>query len=327
VTVPGVLRGGAVHSGAIGLAIVVAFSATHPRATPGNPPQTPDGRDASPHQVRFVPVEPTVRLEVLDWGGSGRPVLFVGCYLTAHVYDNIAPKLTDGFQVYAVTRRGVGASDQPTTGYSPQRRADDVLAVIDALKLHKPIFVGNSCGGDILHTLGARNPDRIGGLMYLDAAEDPTLTPADYGLPPFDTSRLPARGGSPQAPVEFPDADIRARERWPTDPAVRRAIVEDNRVKPDYAGIRVPVVAIYRSISKASAFKLYPPKTDAERQGVEEGYAHARGMLLKWQRDLLAGVPAAKIVELDGANLYMFLSNEADVIRELRAFAASLPPE
>jgi len=37
-----------------------------------------------------------------------------------------------------------------------------------------------------------------------------------------------------------------------------------------------------------------------------------------------AGVPTARIVELPAANLYMFLSNEADVIREIRAFAATL---
>jgi hypothetical protein len=33
-------------------------------------------------------------------------------------------------------------------------------------------------------------------------------------------------------------------------------------------------------------------------------------MLTRWQRDLLTGVPGAKIVELPGANLYMFLTNE-----------------
>src|SRR5688572_25936793 len=79
-------------------------------------------RDPSPHQVRFVTVDSSVRLEVLDWGGTGRPILFIGCYLTGHVYDDIAPKLTDRFHVYAVTRRGVGASDRPQTGYDPQRR-------------------------------------------------------------------------------------------------------------------------------------------------------------------------------------------------------------
>jgi hypothetical protein len=35
-------------------------------------------------------------------------------------------------------------------------------------------------------------------------------------------------------------------------------------------------------------------------------------------------VPAAWIVGLPGANLYIFLSNEADILREVRAFAASV---
>jgi pimeloyl-ACP methyl ester carboxylesterase len=274
-------------------------------------------RDPSPHQVRFVTVDSVVRLEVLDWGGIGRPVLFVGCYLTGHVYDNIAPKLTDRFHVYAITRRGVGASDHPPTGYSPQRRADDILEVITLLKMEKPILVGNSCGGDILHTLGARNPERIGGLMYLDAAEDPTLTLADYNTPRVDPARLPARVGAPANP-SFPEAEMRQLDQWPLDPAIRRAIVEDNRVRPDYANIRVPVLTMEQ------ALKEFPPKNEQERAALNEEYAARRAGLSKWQRDLLGGVPNAKIVELPGANLYMFLSNEADVMRELRAFASSL---
>jgi hypothetical protein len=47
-------------------------------------------------------------------------------------------------------------------------------------------------------------------------------------------------------------------------------------------------------------------------------------MLEKWESDLRAGVPGARIVELPGAELYMFLSNEADIIREIRAFALTL---
>ncbi len=49
-------------------------------------------------------------------------------------------------------------------------------------------------------------------------------------------------------------------------------------------------------------------------------------MVSRWERDLLAGVPAARIVELAGANLYMFLSNEADVLREVRTFASVVSP-
>jgi pimeloyl-ACP methyl ester carboxylesterase len=279
--------------------------------------------DPSPHQVRRVTVAPNVDLEVLDWGGTGRPVLFVGCYLTAHVYDNIAPKLTDRFHVYAVTRRGVGASDRPATGYDPRRRAADVLEVIGALRMEKPILIGNSCGGDILHTLGAERPERLGGLVYLDAAEDPTLRSADYPHIPIDQANLPKRQAT-SPPVAFPEAEKRELAARPLDPAIRRAIVDDNRVRPPYARIRVPVVAIYRTTTFEQALKDYAPENDVQRAALVQGYAGAQAMLDKWQADLRAGVPEARIVELPGANLYMFLSNEADIIRELRAFAAIL---
>ena len=42
------------------------------------------------------------------------------------------------------------------------------------------------------------------------------------------------------------------------------------------------------------------------------------------EADLRAGVPGARIVELPGAGLYMFLSNEADIMREVRAFGLTL---
>lgn len=280
--------------------------------------------DPSPHQIRFVTVDAGVRLEVLDWGGVGRPVVFVGCYLTAHVYDNIAPKLTDQFHVYAVTRRGVGVSDRPATGYDPGRRSADILEVIRALDMRKPILVGDSCGGGILHSLGAEHPDRLGGLVYLDAAEDPTLRLSDYGLVSFAQPDLPKPVGKPQR-IAFPEAERRQLSDHPIDPAIRKAIVEDNNVKPPYDRIRVPVLAVYRTVTLEQALKDYPPRNEKERAAVEERYAAGRAMLTRWQRDLLAGVPGAKIVELPGAGLYMFLSNEADVIRELRAFAASLP--
>lgn len=282
-------------------------------------------RDSSPHQVQFVTVKSSVRLEVLDWGGRGRPLLFVGCYLTAHAYDDIAPRLTGHFRVYAVTRRGVGASDRPATGYDPQTRADDILNVMDALRLDKPILVGHSCGGWILHTIGAEHPERVGGLAYLEAAEDPTLKLSDYpSLPGADPANLP-KPVRQSSPVVFPEAERRELAERPLDPAIRKAMLEDHKVKPDYSRIRVPVLAIYRTTTLEQGLKLYQPQNDQERALLFQLYAATRGMLEKWQADLRTGVPHARIVELPGANLYMFLSNEADVIHELRTFAATLP--
>src|SRR5579871_2270147 len=94
-------------------------------------------RDESPHTVRFVTVDSNIKLEVLDWGGSGRAiVLLAGLGNTAHVFDDFAPKLTGTYHVYGITRRGFGNSSSPRAtpkNYSADRLGDDVLAVIRSL--------------------------------------------------------------------------------------------------------------------------------------------------------------------------------------------------
>jgi hypothetical protein len=146
---------------------------------------------------------------------------------------------------------------------------------------------------------------------------------ADYDRQAVDTAHLPGR--VPRA-VSFPEAETRQLDQWPLDPAIRRAIVEDNRVRPGYARIRVPVGAIYRTVTMEQALRERPARTERERAAVNQVYENGRAMALRWQTDLLAGVPGAKLVELPGAHLYMFLSNEGDVMRELRTFASSLAP-
>jgi hypothetical protein len=65
--------------------------------------------DPTSHTVQFVTVELGVKLEVLDWGGSGCPLVFLaGLGDTAHVFDNFAPKFTGRYHVYGITRRGFG---------------------------------------------------------------------------------------------------------------------------------------------------------------------------------------------------------------------------
>ena len=145
-------------------------------------------QDNSAHRIRFISIAPDVRLEVLDWGGAGRPVVFLAGYLTAHAYDEIAPKLTATARVYGITRRGVGASSKPRTGYTATESSEDVLRVLNALKLERPILVGHSFGGQDLTVIGATQPTRIAGLAYLDSAEDTTLEPVE-GL---DPDKLPA---------------------------------------------------------------------------------------------------------------------------------------
>src|SRR5262249_51274930 len=85
-------------------------------------------RDTSPHRVLKVQTAPNVTLEVLDWSGQGPAlVLLAGMGTTAHIYDDFAPKLTSEFHVWGITRRGFGASSQPTTGYDPVTLGADIL--------------------------------------------------------------------------------------------------------------------------------------------------------------------------------------------------------
>ena len=338
------------HSIARALAVTALLGSCTADARNGMPRSQSDAvwNDPSPHQVRWVTVDSSVKLEVLDWGGTGPPAVLLGCYLSAHMHDDFAPKLTNQFHVYAITRRGIGASDKPALGYSVQRSTDDVFEVLDALKLQKPLLVGTSCAGQVLTQFASQHAERLSGLVYLDGAADPTMTAADVGTPSPDPATLPSLRTPPapdytsfeafriaqrrDAGVAFPEAEL--RQQFIANPdgsmgrsllsmVIRQAITVDARTKPDYSGIRVPVLALYqrdRPFEEVAA--RYAIRTEQERRALRQQYEGTRALYVRWQRDLAAAIPDARIIELPGANLFMFLSNEADVLREIRAFAA-----
>lgn len=57
----------------------------------------------------------------------------------------------------------------------------------------------------------------------------------------------------------------------------RKSGVEDNKVKPDYVHIRVPVVAIFRTMTKEEFLLEYPPRNAEERAAMDQAYAGAGG--------------------------------------------------
>jgi pimeloyl-ACP methyl ester carboxylesterase len=119
----------------------------------------------------MVTVDANVQIEVLEWGGSGPAlVLLAGAGNTAHVFDEFAPALASVGRVYGITRRGYGASSAPATGYSVERLGNDVLQVLDALALERPVLIGHSIAGQELSVLATQHPNRIAGVVYLDGA-------------------------------------------------------------------------------------------------------------------------------------------------------------
>jgi pimeloyl-ACP methyl ester carboxylesterase len=127
--------------------------------------------DPSPHRVQRVAVDADVQLEVLDWGGSGPPlVLLAGAGNTAHVFDDLAPRLTTLGRVVGITRRGFGASTAAEAGYDAARLGADVWQVVTTLGLSRPVLVGHSIAGQELSWIATTQPGEVRGLVYIDAA-------------------------------------------------------------------------------------------------------------------------------------------------------------
>jgi len=246
-------------------------------------------KDPSPHTASFVTSERDVKLEVLDWGGpsTGRTLVLVpGLGNTAHIFDVLATKLTARYHVIGVTRRGFGDSSAPASGYGADRLGDDVLAVIDALKISKPVLAGHSLGGEELSSIGSRYPERIAGLIYLDAGYS-------YAFYAPDIEPFPAP----------PTTSL---------PPIMQGIMSGRQ---NYTRIPVPILAIYALPHDPGAAAPAAVRAQTEANDVK---AEAQAKAFE------AGLPTARVVRIPRANHYVFVSNEADVLREMETFIASL---
>jgi len=312
--------------------------------------QLPTWKDPSLHTTKLVIVEDEVRLEVLDWGGSGRPlVLLAGGGDTAHVFDDFAPKLTPSFHVYGITRRGFGESGFSPKDYGADRLGDDVLAVLGALNLKKPVLVGHSLGGEELSSVATRHPSRVSALVYLEAAYPYAF---DNGKGPSMKEFEEARKLMPEAPrpsesdptfasfaalqqaclyalgFTYPEGEL--RQQYATTPDGR---VGNQRDFPGdammlqgmkkYANIPVPALAIF-AIPHALG-KWVNDSTDPKVHEAAKAFSAADLLLTTRQANAFEeGVPTAHVVRLRGADHYVYLSNESDVQREMKSFFSTL---
>lgn len=301
-------------------------------------------KDPSPHTIQFVTVDDNVDLEVLDWGGSGRPLVFLaGLGNTAHAFDKLAPKLTATNHAYGVTRRGYGASSAPASGYSADRLGDDVLAVLKALNLSGPVLVGHSIAGEELSSVGSRFPDRVAGLIYLDAAYAYAYYNGSRGDLNIDLIELRrkldqlANVLADTRPLikelletTLPKFEMDLREKQADLEATPAALLAgrsalslspiDQAVlagQQKFTNIPVPILAIY-----AVPIDLGPLAGDAASRAVYEARNEATtsAQATAFER----GVPTARVVRLANASHSVFVSHEADVLREMNAFLSSL---
>jgi pimeloyl-ACP methyl ester carboxylesterase len=305
--------------------------------------------DPSPHKQQLIQVADNIRLEVLDWGGSGRPLVFLaGGGDTAHVFDDFVPALIPTYHVYGITRRGFGASSSSTPDNDSRHLADDVVAVLDALHLEHPILIGHSIGGAELSAVANQHPHRVVGLVYLDAAYayafDDDHVPTMEQLMAIDTPQPPRPQSADLANFHalqsyylrvlgftYPEGELKQWRECNADGSVgaERSFPGGSTLGaflksyPKFTAVPAPVVAIF-AVPHTLGIWADNSTDPTVRQRVT-AYAATLTPLTRAQMSAFQkAVPTARVVAVPNAHHYVFLSNQADVLREVKAFA-SLP--
>lgn len=101
-----------------------------------------------------------------DSFGSGKSLIFLhGAMATGQVWRPYVPILSNDFSIILPDIRGHGKSENPGKKIDLHMIGDDIVALIDALKLNKPYLCGWSMGGDVCLDIGMRYPDYVSGLI------------------------------------------------------------------------------------------------------------------------------------------------------------------
>ncbi|HTY96177.1 MAG TPA: alpha/beta hydrolase [Solirubrobacteraceae bacterium] len=186
----------------------------------------------------------------------------------------IVPELSDRFRILTYDLRGHGLSDTPPTGYSPDAMAEDLLGLLDALEIERPLIAGHSFGADVALYHSLNHPDRVAEVIAVEAA----LPALEQSRRDEDWvgwsywSRALEEAGHPVPPEKRSDmrymvrATIDLPKQWgplkglPRNPKPLLRLVDETSLPEDYhevgtltleriPSIETPVVLIYQDQS------------------------------------------------------------------------------
>jgi pimeloyl-ACP methyl ester carboxylesterase len=205
-------------------------------------------------------------------------------------------KLGGFCRVVLFDKRGTGLSDRVANLPAMDERMDDLRAVMDAVKIERAVQFGISEGGSLAALFAASHPDRSQSLIvYGGFARFCHWIPTDEG---FDAlmSYMDEHWGSGEslpmfAPTHANDAALRhwwgKFERLGASPSAAMALMRMNR-EIDISGIlhsiKIPTLIVH--------------VTDDTLVSVEGG------------RELAAGIPGARLVEIPGKDHLPFLDGD-----------------
>ena len=208
---------------------------------------------------------------------------------------------------------------------------------MQSLGIERPVLVGHSIAGEELSSIGSRFPNKVSGLIYLDAVAswsfyDPAHPQLEIEMNGIKKriEEIEAGGVDEQeklrelevAIAQFEtvlhqnNEDVKTMPPLPPRSPIGAAM---NFEVEKYTSIPVPVLAIMACPHDWSHFFPNDPERRAARLAADTAGCSARA------ETFARGVPTARIVRIPNADHYVYRSNEAQVIDEMKKFLSTVP--
>ncbi|HEU0273610.1 MAG TPA: alpha/beta fold hydrolase [Candidatus Udaeobacter sp.] len=115
--------------------------------------------------LEAINIRANVRVE-----GRGQPIVLIhGFGAAMNWWDEITPELANGHRVIRMDLIGHGGTEAPAAGYSIEKQAELVSAILNKLGLDRITIVGHSMGGEVATALAEIRPDRIERMILIDS--------------------------------------------------------------------------------------------------------------------------------------------------------------
>lgn len=249
-----------------------------------------------------------VSLHYLDAGSGAAIVLIPGWTMPADIFEPQLNELSKRFRVIALDPRSQGDSEKTSDGNTPERHAQDIQELMDALHLHDVVLLGWSNGvPDVLTYVEQHGTGNLRGLVLVDGflkVDDPQMVKGmNAMLQRFQADR-----------AKFTDGFVRGMyTSKPTEAYIRH--IEDESLKTP---TNTAVVEIFNVVSQAD-FTPALARLDKPVLYICEPYLESQGKALQ------ALLPKARVEVFKNAGHAIFVDDPEHFNQVLAGFVDSLP--